>query len=399
MHHLKKLSDEDTEAVEITSPNNSKTEKNRFAELSIHEKYFDTCQYDCGENNVSVRSLPENKMSSLIQKHVDDVLQKEKCKPEVGEILIRNIYSRDCFHEVETKFLMKFPDYAKTVHYRKKGMLAFQVFKGKELLFFGFEVDEYRNQPSPNDKNVHFTWLDSIKLGIQRQFRTKVYQEILNGVYKYFRYEGFEHIFIHAEPPTCSTDQEYMFIRHPETQLIPTPDGLTKWYKNVFSSGKRSDCLDSHTDMLTHLNHTNSVNLSHVPYFWLCYIDNFLEELKDEVHDNFTEEIKLKKYEKYLEDSELSEDSFISDEDSDTWAIWLMQNCFKQYNQLLVVNLQSDMLVPIEIKPDEDSKVKNFFFENRNDFISFQKSNDLKFSDKSNALCSTKALAYKLLEL
>ena len=151
--------------------------------------------------------------------------------------------------------------------------------------------------------------------------------------------------------------------------------------------------------MLTHLNHTNSVNLSHVPYFWLCYIDNFLEELKDEVHDNFTEEIKLKKYEKYLEDSELSEDSFISDEDSDTWAIWLMQNCFKQYNQLLVVNLQSDMLVPIEIKPDEDSKVKNFFFENRNDFISFQKSNDLKFSDKSNALCSTKALAYKLLEL
>ena len=79
--------------------------------------------------------------------------------------MIRNIYIRDCIDEVTPQMLGKFPELAKSVRYRKKGVLTFQVLTSEELVFFGFEVDEYRNQMQPNNKKVNVTVLDSVKLG------------------------------------------------------------------------------------------------------------------------------------------------------------------------------------------------------------------------------------------
>ena len=157
---LKRLPDEPF--VGITSPKKIKREKVGVSKTKLDQKDYNTCKYS--EQSISAKYLLENKMSSFIQNHVNHVLQKIKCESKVGEILIRNIYSRDCIDEVVPRLLLKFPDYEKSIFYRKKGILAFQVLKNEELLFFGFEVEEYLNQTSPNDKKVHLTYLDSFKL-------------------------------------------------------------------------------------------------------------------------------------------------------------------------------------------------------------------------------------------
>ena len=258
----------------------------------------------------------------------------------------------------------------------------------------------------PNDKIVELKYLDSVKLGIPRLFRTKVYQEILNGLYKYFRKEGFQNLYIYAQPPPSQDDRGYLFYYHPEDQQVPTLDMLIKWYKKGFSRGIYSGCLSSYSDIVTHLRQTNAVCLTHAPYFWLWHVEEYFEEeitlyevrkikkeLKtfDEKSIN-AENSAVSEDSIILEGSSVSKNSAVSDEhgDLDTYAqrrLWEHFNTYRE--QLFVVSLQSDKSMPNEMEADEDAEIENVFFENTDQFIQFQISKKLDFSDETIALRST----------
>ena len=79
-------------------------------------------------------------------------------------------------------------------------------------------------------------------------------------------------------PPPSQGDRGYLFYYHPEDQQVPTLNMLIKWYKKGFSRSSFSGWLSSYSDIVTRLRHTNSVCLTHAPYFWLWHVEEYFEE-------------------------------------------------------------------------------------------------------------------------
>ena len=349
------------------------------------------------EKKVSAENLPVNFLSIFMEDHVRNspILQGTNAKLNVGEILIRCVYSYDADLIIEGEMENRFPDYGKSVQRRVKGLLVFRVLDDEELLFFGMEVEEYRYETGPHAKMANVNYLDSIKLGISSEFRTHLYREILNSYFKYCQCEGFTSVYLQATP----SEREYMFYCRPAYQRNPTTELLIKWYEGAFESGISSGCFSSYTTLVEHSEAANVSCLSQLPLFTLLYMEESIkeewelleaegeegeeeeeEEEAEEEEEEVEEEVKKrgekrkkkrkKKKTEKKEDSEDSEemessedsDDLESSEDSEDFDIWTVTEGSKslQRSEDLV-----DAEVPEVLESNEDSEELDFAQKNK----------------------------------
>lgn len=91
-------------------------------------------------------------------------------------------------------FLFRFVDsgeMAESFPYRLKALFAFEDIDGTEVCFFGMHVQEYGSDcPTPNQRRVYISYLDSIHFFKPRHLRTAVYHEILLGYLEYVKRQG-----------------------------------------------------------------------------------------------------------------------------------------------------------------------------------------------------------------
>ena len=227
--------------------------------------------------NVSADILPTNSMTDWIESH----LHKQFGGKDIGQIWIRCILNHD----------NEWSEDERVAKYRKKSILAFHVLNEVEILFFAFEVAEFRSKESRDDKNVYLSLLDSVKLGIPKELRTEVYRQILNGYYRYCTNEGFQDIYLHVQPPP---DDGYVFCNRPVGQRIPTLEHLKTWYKNGFDSAISEGLLEGYLDFGEKFKKENSIDFTKVP---ICIVQNLkkVTEGKEDFGDHLVVTVKSNK--------------------------------------------------------------------------------------------------------
>jgi hypothetical protein len=204
-------------------------------------------------------ALPENEVSSFIQKRVRERLRCAEYPNAELTVLVRVVSDcHRCFkvpEVVRTHFRMATqggrnesvaPPH--TVNYRSKGIALFQKIDGLDVCIFCMYVHEYDGDDHFEDdddglkadqkKRVYVAYLDSVEHFRPRSCRTIVYHEILVAYLATARERGFEVAHIWSCPP--SRGNCFVFWNHPTSQRTPNPERLESWYHAALS--RAVDC-------------------------------------------------------------------------------------------------------------------------------------------------------------
>ena len=83
-----------------------------------------------------------------------------------------------------------------------KYVLLFQEHDGVDVILFGMYLYEHGHKaPSPNQRCVYVSYLDSVHFFQPRQYRTMVYHEMLIAYIAHIKGRGFHTAMIWACPP------------------------------------------------------------------------------------------------------------------------------------------------------------------------------------------------------
>lgn len=207
----------------------------------------------------TAESLPENEVSSFIQRRVRERMRSDEYPNADRTVLVRIVSdSRRCFKVpdvVRTHFRMPSRDDQTApiappavVNYRSMGISLFQKIDGIDVCIFCMYVHEYDGNDQFDDedgvqdtnqkKRVYIAYLDSVEHFRPRSLRTSVYHEILVAYLATARKRGFEVAHIWSCPP--SRGNCFVFWNHPASQRTPNPERLESWYHQALS--RAVDC-------------------------------------------------------------------------------------------------------------------------------------------------------------
>ncbi len=167
-----------------------------------------------------------------------------------GPITIRQVTSTD--RKLEVREHMKkryaFKNYPAEFNYRCKCIIVFQNLDGVDVILFGLYVYEHdEKNPSPNQRSVYLSYLDSVHYMRPRKMRTYIYHEILVAYLDYVRLRGFSSVHIWACPPGKGDD--YILYAKPEDQKTPRDDRLKTWYYNMLTKAQERGIVGRVTNM------------------------------------------------------------------------------------------------------------------------------------------------------
>uniref|UniRef100_H2YZW9 histone acetyltransferase n=1 Tax=Ciona savignyi TaxID=51511 RepID=H2YZW9_CIOSA len=223
-------------------------------------------------------------------------LKRHDTNNEAGYIHIRSVYIGDKTVEVKSGMKSKFVDskeMPETFPYRAKAFFAFEEIDGVDLCFFGVHVQEYGSDaPSPNQRRVYLSYLDSVHFFRPRHLRTAVYHEILIGYFEYCKNLGYEFAHIWACPP--SEGDDYVFHCHPPEQKIPKPKRLQEWYKKMLDKAIVDQVVLEYKDIYKQAKDDRLQAARELPYFegdfWPNVLEESIKELEQEEEDRKQQE-------------------------------------------------------------------------------------------------------------
>jgi hypothetical protein len=168
---------------------------------------------------------------------------------------------------------------------RTKCIALFQEIHDVDTLLFALYVSEYGDDcPSPNQRTVYISCMDSVKYFEPTTYRTLVYQQILVEYLKTAKDRGFRKAFIWSCPPTPGDD--YIFYCHPQHQLTPREDMLRSWYHAMLSKASEAGIVTDISNIYDEYFNDDEANTpSHVltplglPYFEGDYIPSEIESI------------------------------------------------------------------------------------------------------------------------
>jgi hypothetical protein len=208
---------------------------------------------------LSAISLPENQMSSFIEKKVRERMILAPYPNAEKTVFVRMISDCDRHFKVpeviRKHFQMACRDRSRTgiappeqVNYRSKAIALFQTIDCVDVCIFCMYVHEYGGDDDfeieshaslvLQQKRVYIAYLDSVEHFRPRPCRTDVYQEILTSYLATARLRGYETAHIWACPP--SRGNSFVFWNHPSAQKTPNMERLTAWYHGALS--RAVDC-------------------------------------------------------------------------------------------------------------------------------------------------------------
>ncbi|XP_058875041.1 histone acetyltransferase p300 isoform X3 [Acipenser ruthenus] len=250
------------------------------------------------ENKYAARSkwrLPQTKLGSFLETRVNDYLRRQN-HPESGDVTIRVVHVSDKVVEVKPGMKSRFVDtgeMAESFPYRTKALFAFEEIDGADVCFFGMHVQEYGSDaPSPNQRRVYISYLDSVHFFQPRCLRTGVYHEILIGYLEYVKKLGYTTGHIWACPP--SEGDDYIFHCHPADQKIPKPKRLQEWYKKMLDKAVSERIVHDYKDVFKQATEDRLTSANELPYFegdfWPNVLEESIKELEQEEEERKREE-------------------------------------------------------------------------------------------------------------
>ena len=127
-------------------------------------------------------------------------------------------------------------------------------------------VYEYGHKcPSPNQRRVYVSYLDSVHYFRPKQYRTVVYHEIIISYLEYVKARGFHTAHIWACPPLKGDD--YILYCHPTDQKTPKDDKLRKWYADLLVISKERGIITEISDLHSQFLSDPTFDATVLPYF------------------------------------------------------------------------------------------------------------------------------------
>ena len=254
----------------------------------------------------SAVELPRTLLSDTLEKHVHVMLEAKKLELASikaaaeditvdmaiiqlgygGPIIIRQVTATERKLEVRERMKKRYAhkNYPDEFPYRCKCLVVFQEMDGVDVVLFALYVYEHgQDSPSPNQRAVYISYLDSVHFMRPRNLRTFVYHELLISYLDYVRNKGFATAHIWACPPLKGDD--YIFYAKPEDQKTPRDARLRQWYIDMLSEAQRRSIVGKVTNMFELYFSNEKLDATDVPYMEGDYFpgeaENIIKELEE----------------------------------------------------------------------------------------------------------------------
>ncbi|KAL7022678.1 hypothetical protein ACKWTF_012343 [Chironomus riparius] len=308
--------------------------------------------------------------------YIENFLRQHKI-PNCDNIVVRlvsNVPTTFTINPVIAKYQDK--NYGHEISYNNCVIFVFlKLSDGTEICFFGIYFQLYGNSncPVPNKNSVYLSYIDSVKLCNMKD-RTKTYQFILLGLFKYLKMKNFRRIFIWSCPP--KRDVDYIFHEKPSDMKIPTMTRLGDWYKKLMKLAVDEHIAESFSGIKSYSESQNWEDINNIPYFesdlWPKRLENAIT----------TAEKLLKKTPENIDVM----DKILS-------LMKFQINGFDQ--QYFVLNLQTTSLKTIN--PSFPKKVICKWLSSRNNLVDMFFEHNLEYSNERLAKFSTSILLYRII--
>lgn len=209
---------------------------------------------------LTASALPQSNCSIFVQKE----LEKNNLNT-AGNVTIRVLSDQEM--TVTTK-----PQYSKVVgefniSYRNRALFAFHKINGDDVCFFGAYFQVYDDDCSieSNRNTIYLSYLDSVNLKKYVLSRTKIYQQILLGLFLFYKQKRYKKVCLWSCPPKKRTD--YIFNVKPVDQKIPNQKRLSNWYRDLFRIGMKSGVIEDFKNVLQYGLQQKWKNIKELPYF------------------------------------------------------------------------------------------------------------------------------------
>eukprot|EP00924_Labyrinthula_sp_SR-Ha-C_P013817 snap_masked-scaffold_5-processed-gene-14.22-mRNA-1 protein AED:0.37 eAED:0.37 QI:0/-1/0/1/-1/1/1/0/1300 len=181
--------------------------------------------------------------------------------------------------------------------FRSRCISVFQKIDSVDTLLFVMFVQEYPSQClQPNRNKLYVAYLDSVHFFRPRQFRTRIYHDLLVGYLEWSRRRGFEAAYIWACPPPNKRD-DYILHCHPEEQRVPNPERLRAWYQGMVRRGIKLGVVASSSTLLEQ---HQGESLTSWPYFEGDYWPQELEEIGKNNKSTISTNLEIENLEKRM---------------------------------------------------------------------------------------------------
>ena len=266
-------------------------------------------------------------------------------------------------------------DYAsKDITYNNCVMFVFlKLPDNSEICFYGIYFQLYGSSkcPEPNKNSVYLSYIDSVKLCIIKE-RTKVYQYVLLGLFKYLKMKNFRRIFIWSCPP--KRDVDYIFHAKPSEMKIPTKNILSDWYQNLMKIAVDENIVESFCGIKKHAVDEDWSDINNIPYFdsdmWPIRLEEAITAAEKEEIKAMTDFDVIRKIKELMEVQTIGFD-----------------------NQYFVGNLSTN---PTIVKAELPDIIKGNWINNRSDLVDMFWENKLEYSNERLAKFSTKVVLYRI---
>lgn len=252
-----------------------------------------------------------------------------------------------------------------------------------DICFFTIFVQLYgKDAPKPNQKSAYISYIDSVKI-YHGKNRSKLYQLVILGLFKYLKLRGFEKIFIWSCPP--EKDVDYVFPFKPKAQKIPDENILNDWYMTMIDCGKEKDIIQECEHVESFSQEANWKHIKNIPMFhddlWVGKVLEVISKVEKEVY-NLQASNKPRGYSLHV------------DKSARFWE--LLQTHAKRFDHCyFILKLKSKKSSWADFKPDL-TEINREWMNNRHLLVDFFCEWKLMFSDIRQARFATYVLVHRI---
>ncbi|XP_070505578.1 histone acetyltransferase p300-like isoform X2 [Chironomus tepperi] len=318
--------------------------------------------------NISSEQIPKTKCDIYIENFL-----KEHNVPNCDDIVVRlvsnvptNFYTKPVIAKYHNK------NYGHEISYNNCVIFVFlKLNDGTEICFFGVYFQLYGNSkcPEPNKNSVYLSYIDSVKLCIVKE-RTKIYQIVLLGLFKYLKMKNFRRVFIWSCPP--KRDIDYIFHEKPSDMKMPTKARLGDWYQKLMKLAVDEHIAESFEGIKKFADDENWDDINNIPYMdsdmWPIRLEEAIIAAEYDTKKSTTE-IRMK-IKELMEVQKIGFD-----------------------NQYFVLHLSSNSTI---INAELPKAIKGNWINNRSDLVDMFWEKKLEYSNERLAKFSTKVLLYRI---
>lgn len=233
-----------------------------YCEQIKQEFHCFNCSVNRDIKTIKLRAsaLPQNNCSIFIQNELNKNGLNEAGKVTV-KVLSDQVMSSLTNHQY-SNYVGEF-----NITYHNRAVFAFQEVNGDDICFFGVYLQVYDADCClPSNKNsLYLSYLDSVNLKQHVHGRTKIFQQVLLGLFHFYKLRGYKKVYIWSCPPKKRTD--YIFNVKPVDQKIPNIKRLTAWYQELLRIGMTSGVIKDFKNILQHAKQQKWNAISDLPYY------------------------------------------------------------------------------------------------------------------------------------